>query len=269
MQSQDHDRHEILRQIRRERDTLPGYKIVVNAHPAICDMLQREDKKARRGGRDALHAPDRRQARTASTTSSSSTSKGLRVDRGGVDMRRHRRSERREERLTINKEFELVRRVHPGVRDQHLAHRRVRQDARPAADRHRGEPAFTVIMDDIETIEGVGEVVRVRDDPPGMGVVFTRAQPVLAAPDREAADPPRVGRLRGQFRARHLRQRGTRMSCCTGPAVGLPVALASECRAGTVAALDETSAGGLMARDEGAAGGRRWSRSALSGLTTR
>ena len=31
---------------------------------------------------------------------------------------------------------------------------------------------FTVIMDDIETIEGVGEVVRVEASPPGMGVVF-------------------------------------------------------------------------------------------------
>jgi hypothetical protein len=31
---------------------------------------------------------------------------------------------------------------------------------------------FTVIMDDIESIEGVGEVVRVETDPPGMGVVF-------------------------------------------------------------------------------------------------
>src|SRR5271170_6782695 len=31
---------------------------------------------------------------------------------------------------------------------------------------------FTVIMDDIETIEGIGEVVRVERDPPGMGVVF-------------------------------------------------------------------------------------------------
>jgi hypothetical protein len=31
---------------------------------------------------------------------------------------------------------------------------------------------FTVIMEDIETIEGVGEVVRVETDPPGMGVVF-------------------------------------------------------------------------------------------------
>jgi hypothetical protein len=27
-------------------------------------------------------------------------------------------------------------------------------------------------MDDIETIEGIGEVVRVDKDPPGMGVVF-------------------------------------------------------------------------------------------------
>ena len=31
---------------------------------------------------------------------------------------------------------------------------------------------FTVIMDEVETIEGVGEVVRVQSDPPGMGVVF-------------------------------------------------------------------------------------------------
>jgi hypothetical protein len=31
---------------------------------------------------------------------------------------------------------------------------------------------FTVIMDDIETIEGVGEVMRVETNPPGMGVVF-------------------------------------------------------------------------------------------------
>jgi hypothetical protein len=31
---------------------------------------------------------------------------------------------------------------------------------------------FTVIMDDIETIEGTGEVVRVEQEPAGMGVVF-------------------------------------------------------------------------------------------------
>ncbi|HKQ68275.1 MAG TPA: PilZ domain-containing protein [Polyangiaceae bacterium] len=31
---------------------------------------------------------------------------------------------------------------------------------------------FTVIMDDMETVEGIGEVVRVEENPPGMGVVF-------------------------------------------------------------------------------------------------
>jgi hypothetical protein len=31
---------------------------------------------------------------------------------------------------------------------------------------------FSIIMDDIHTIEGIGEVVRVETDPPGMGVVF-------------------------------------------------------------------------------------------------
>ncbi len=36
--------YEILRQIRRERNTLPGYSIVVNAHPAVIDLLQSEEK---------------------------------------------------------------------------------------------------------------------------------------------------------------------------------------------------------------------------------
>jgi ribonuclease G len=36
--------HEIFRQMRRERDSLPGYKIVISAHPAVCDMLEREEK---------------------------------------------------------------------------------------------------------------------------------------------------------------------------------------------------------------------------------
>lgn len=31
---------------------------------------------------------------------------------------------------------------------------------------------FTVIMDELETIEGIGEVVRLQDEPKGMGVVF-------------------------------------------------------------------------------------------------
>ena len=38
--------HEIVRQIGREKEALSGYKIVINAHPAVCDMLKREHKKA-------------------------------------------------------------------------------------------------------------------------------------------------------------------------------------------------------------------------------
>ncbi|QQR90110.1 MAG: Rne/Rng family ribonuclease [Myxococcales bacterium] len=38
--------HEIVRQIGREKDGIPGYKIVIHAHPAICDRLAREEKSA-------------------------------------------------------------------------------------------------------------------------------------------------------------------------------------------------------------------------------
>ncbi|MGB0679353.1 MAG: Rne/Rng family ribonuclease [Polyangiales bacterium] len=33
---------EVLRQMRREKDSLPGYQLVVNAHPAVCDVFERE-----------------------------------------------------------------------------------------------------------------------------------------------------------------------------------------------------------------------------------
>ena len=36
---------------------------------------------------------------------------------------------------------------------------------------------FTIICDDMETIEGVGKVVRVSHDPPGMGVTFVTLTP--------------------------------------------------------------------------------------------
>lgn len=38
--------YEILRQIRRERANLPGYSVVVNAHPAVVDFLSGEEKAA-------------------------------------------------------------------------------------------------------------------------------------------------------------------------------------------------------------------------------
>ena len=76
------------------------------------------------------------------------------------------------ERVTINKEFESfdafiqeyvtnISRTGVFIKSQ-----------TPLAIGTRVNLRFTVIMDDIETIEGVGEVVRVEKDPPGMGVVF-------------------------------------------------------------------------------------------------
>ncbi len=44
LQSKNTICHEIFRQMRREKDALPGYKITISAHPAICDMLEREEK---------------------------------------------------------------------------------------------------------------------------------------------------------------------------------------------------------------------------------
>jgi ribonuclease G len=38
--------YEILRQIRRDRAQLPGYSVVVNAHPAVIDFMQTEEKQA-------------------------------------------------------------------------------------------------------------------------------------------------------------------------------------------------------------------------------
>ena len=103
---------------------------------------------------------------------------------------------RREERVTINKEFESydafiseyvsnISRSGVFVRSKNPLEVGTKVDLR-----------FTVIMDDIEVIDGVGEVVRVHDDPPGMGVVFTELAEssqkiidrLLSAEGRRAAD---------------------------------------------------------------------------------
>ena len=79
---------------------------------------------------------------------------------------------RTEGRLTINKEFESF---------DAFIHEYVTNISRSGVFAKSKSPLpigtsvnlrFTVIMDDVETIEGVGEVVRVQTDPPGMGVVF-------------------------------------------------------------------------------------------------
>ncbi len=79
---------------------------------------------------------------------------------------------RGDERVTINKEFESfdafiqeyvtnISRTGVFIKSQ-----------QPLPIGTRVNLRFTVIMDDIESIEGIGEVVRVETNPPGMGVVF-------------------------------------------------------------------------------------------------
>ncbi|HSN99550.1 MAG TPA: Rne/Rng family ribonuclease [Candidatus Nanopelagicales bacterium] len=46
LQSKQTIAYEILRQIRRERYTLPGYSVVVNAHPAVIDLLKSDERVA-------------------------------------------------------------------------------------------------------------------------------------------------------------------------------------------------------------------------------
>jgi hypothetical protein len=80
---------------------------------------------------------------------------------------------RKEERVTINKEFESYDAfINEYVTNISRSGVFVRSKA-PLPIGTQVNLRFTVIMDDIETIDGIGEVVRVHDDPPGMGVVFT------------------------------------------------------------------------------------------------
>ena len=83
-------------------------------------------------------------------------------------------SRRQEPRLTINKEFDSF--------DQ-FVREYVTNISRSGVFIKTAEPLgvgsivnlrFTVVMDDIETIEGEGEVVRVESNPSGMGVVFRK-----------------------------------------------------------------------------------------------
>ena len=78
----------------------------------------------------------------------------------------------RDERVTINKEFEsfdaFIQEYVTNISRSGV----FIKSSTPLAVGTRVNLRFTVIMNDIETIEGAGEVVRVERDPPGMGVVF-------------------------------------------------------------------------------------------------
>lgn len=79
---------------------------------------------------------------------------------------------RKSDRVTINKEFESFDAfVHEYVTNLSKSGAFVKSKT-PLPVGTRVDLRFTVIMEDVETIEGVGEVVRVQKDPPGMGVVF-------------------------------------------------------------------------------------------------
>ena len=75
--------------------------------------------------------------------------------------------------MTINKEFESFDAfVHEYVTNVSRTGAFVRSQT-PLAIGTEVNLKFTVIMDEVESIEGTGKVVRVETDPPGMGVVFT------------------------------------------------------------------------------------------------
>src|SRR5580704_7106383 len=79
---------------------------------------------------------------------------------------------RTQERVTINKELEsfdaFIQEYVTNISRTGV----FIKSTTPLAIGTRVNLRFTVIMDDIETIEGIGEVVRVESDPSGMGVVF-------------------------------------------------------------------------------------------------
>lgn len=98
---------------------------------------------------------------------------GAGSDHDGAAARDAAEARRREDRITINKEFESFDAfIHEYVTNISRSGVFVKSK-QPLAVGTRVNLRFTVIMDDIETIEGIGEVVRVDDEPPGMGVVFT------------------------------------------------------------------------------------------------
>jgi uncharacterized protein (TIGR02266 family) len=80
----------------------------------------------------------------------------------------------RDVRMTINREFasveELIAEYVANISRSGVF---IRSDS-PLAVGTKVNLRFSVILDEIETISGVGRVVRVSEDPTGMGVVFTQ-----------------------------------------------------------------------------------------------
>jgi uncharacterized protein (TIGR02266 family) len=81
---------------------------------------------------------------------------------------------RQETRLTINKEFDsfdqFVREYVTNISRSGV----FIKTSSPLPVGSLVDLKFTVVMDGVETIEGEGEVVRVEENPSGMGVVFRK-----------------------------------------------------------------------------------------------
>ena len=106
----------------------------------------------------------------------------------------------RDDRVTINHEFASV--------DQFIAEYVTNisrsgvfiRTRSPLAVGTRVNLKFTVIMDELETIEGIGEVTRNQSDPPGMGVIFVKltshSQDLIAKliTRRRVGERPRKGK---------------------------------------------------------------------------
>ena len=87
-------------------------------------------------------------------------------------------SRRQEDRVSVNREFgSIAEFITEYVSDISRTGVFIQSDD-PLPKGTKVDLRFTVIVDDFETIEGIGEVVRVvspdESDMPGMGVVFTQ-----------------------------------------------------------------------------------------------
>jgi uncharacterized protein (TIGR02266 family) len=83
---------------------------------------------------------------------------------------------RQRERLTINKQFDSFDQfVKEYVTNLSGEGAFVRTDA-PLPVGTEVRLRFSVVLDGVENVEGVGVVVRVQTDPPGMGVVFRKLE---------------------------------------------------------------------------------------------
>lgn len=94
------------------------------------------------------------------------------ADAPTTDARWDQLVDRRADRLTINKEFESFDAfIHEYVTNISKTGVFIKSKS-PLPIGTKVNLRFTLIMDDIETIEGTGEVVRVEAEPAGMGILF-------------------------------------------------------------------------------------------------